>query len=398
MLETVREYAASKLSPEEAHSTRIAHARHFLELAETSAPHFSGSSQVAWRLRLEPDDDNLRAAFGTLLAAADAQDALRFGAAVSKFWNSRGLYGDEMDLLEAALEHPGAADPTSARGAVLTAAGYLLFRRGETARARRRLDEALKIARALDSASLSADALRTMAWVADRRGDHDRAMTLAGEAVTDALRSGESHLIARAYDVRAAASQHHDPDAARSDYAEALRYCEAAGDGSGRASTINNLAILELEQGDYQAARAYFNRALAISDDVRDVALLPFLEYGVGLTAALDDDYGASEAAFVGAFYGAQHTGQRSLVAYTLLGIAVTRTFTGREADAAALFGASSGLFDELGEQPEPIEAALRERALVFLRSAIDDDLDRIMSTSRGLTTAEVVRLATSRL
>jgi predicted ATPase/DNA-binding SARP family transcriptional activator len=397
MLETVREYAAGKLSAEDERDARAAHARHFLQRAEAAAHHFSGFAQAAWRLQLEPDDDNLRAAFGTLLAASDAQEALRFGGAVSKFWNSRGLYGDEMDLLEAALEHPGASAPTPARGAVLTAAGYLLFRRGETARAQLRLAEALSIGRALDSASLRADSLRTMAWVADRRGDHDTAMTLADDAVTEALASGESHLIARAYDVRAAAFQHRDPDRARADYAEALRYCEAAGDGLGRASTMNNLAILELEQGDYQAARASFNEALAISD-VRDVALLPFLEYGVGLTAALDEDYAASEAAFAGALNGARRTGQRSLVAYALLGIAVARTFTGREADAAALFGASSGLFDELGEQPEPIEAALRERALDCLRDKVGDDLDRSVRSGRSLATAEAVRLATKPL
>jgi predicted ATPase/DNA-binding SARP family transcriptional activator len=398
MLETVREYAAAKATPNEAQRARVAHARHFLELVEASAAHFSGSAQVDSRLQLEPDDDNLRAAFGTLLAAGDAEQALRFGAAVSKFWNSRGLYGDEMDLLEAALDHPGASDPTPARGAVLTAAGYLLFRRGETASARRRLDEALAIARAVGSVSLSADALRTMAWVADRRGDPEAAMTLAGEAVTDALMSGESHLIARAYDVRAAASQHRDPDRARRDYAEALRYCEAAGDGLGRASTINNLAILELEQGDFQAARVQFNEALAISDAVRDVALLPFLQYGVGLTAAFDADYEVSEPAFVEALHGARRTGQRSLVAYALLGIAVARTFTGREAEAAGLFGASSGLFDELGEQPEPIEADLRERALDCLRSVIGEDLDGVLGAGRRLTLTEAVRLAANRL
>ena len=35
-----------------------------------------------------------------------SEGALRFGAAVSKFWNSRGYYGDEVDLLTAALAVP----------------------------------------------------------------------------------------------------------------------------------------------------------------------------------------------------------------------------------------------------------------------------------------------------
>jgi len=395
MLETVREYAAAKLLPDEAGDARAAHAKHFLDLAEAAAPHFSDSGQVAWRARLEPDDDNLRVAFGTLLSAADATEALVFAAAVSKFWNCRGLYGDEMDLLEAALEHPAASAPTALRGTVLAAAGYLLFRRGEAARAQMRLDEALRIGRALDSSFLNADALRTMAWVADRRGDHKTAMALAGEAVTEALMSGVSHLIARAYDVRAAASQQDDPDAARADYAEALKYCVSAGDGLGQASTINNLAVLELEQGDHQTARAYFSEALAISEVVRDVALLPFLEYGVGLTAALDDDYEASEPAFEAALHGARRTGQRSLVAYALGGIAAVRAFTGHGAKAATLLGASSALFDELGEQPERVEAGLRAAAMAALHGALGDELERALATGRRMAIADVIRLAT---
>jgi predicted ATPase/DNA-binding SARP family transcriptional activator len=398
LLETVREYAAAKLSSNEEQRARAVHARHFVELADAAAPHFSGSGQTQWRRRLEPDDDNLRVAFGTLLAAPEPQEVLRFGAAVSKFWNSRGLYGDEMDLLEAALDHTGAADPTPARGAVLTAAGYLLFRRGAAARAQLRLDEALRIGRAIGSPSLCADALRTMAWVADRRGDHAASVALAAEAVTEALSSGESHLIARAYDVRAAATQNADPEGARSDYAEALKYCGTAGDGLGEASTLNNLAILELEQGNHQAARAYFNEALAICNGVRDVALVPFLDYGVGLAAILDDDCQASEPAFVGALHGARRTGQRSLVAYALLGIGVTRAFTGREVDAANLLGASSALFGELGEQPEPIEASLRARALASLQNELGDDFDRAVSAGQRLKSADIVRLVTKPL
>ncbi|MGA2209337.1 MAG: BTAD domain-containing putative transcriptional regulator [Acidimicrobiales bacterium] len=398
MLETVREYAAAKLSSIEEQDARAAHARYFVELAETAAPHFSGSGQTEWRRRLEPDDDNLHLAFGTLLGAPDPSEALRFGAAVSKFWNSRGLYGDEMDLLEAALDHVGAADPTPARGAVLTAAGYLLFRRGVTARAQLRLDEALRIGRAIGSASLCADALRTMAWVADRRGDRAASVALAAEAVSEALSSAENHLIARAYDVRAAATQHDDPDGARSDYAEALKYCGSAGDGLGEASTLNNLAILELEQGNHQTARAYFNEAIAICSGVRDVALAPFLDYGVGLAATLDDDFEASEPAFAAALHGARRTGQRSLVAYALLGIGVTRAHTGTAVDAANLIGASSAMFVELGEQPEPIEAALRQGALASLRSHLGGELDRAVSAGGRLKAADIVRLATKAL
>ncbi|MGC9960415.1 MAG: BTAD domain-containing putative transcriptional regulator [Acidimicrobiales bacterium] len=395
MLETVREYALEKLDDPEEQSARVAHALHFLDLVELAGPHLSGSDQLRWRASLERDEDNLRAAFATLNAEPGrSEEALRFGAAVSKFWNSRGYYGDEVDLLTAALERPDASRSTEARGAALAAAGYLMFRRGETARAQQYLDEAALIASTTESASLKADALRTMAWVADRRGDRDVAATLAEDAFESAAASGESHLIARAYDVRAATRQNGDPAGARSDYAEAVRYCRASGDGLGQASALNNLGVLELEQGDPQAARSHFKQALTIAEGVRDVALMPFLEYGLGLAASLDDDHLAAEQAFRGALQAARRTGQRSLVAYSLLGLAIVGASMDRDLQAAALFGAASALFEDLGEEPERIEADLGRQVLSRLRASLGGSLDGALSDGRRLSATEAADLA----
>jgi predicted ATPase/DNA-binding SARP family transcriptional activator len=398
MLETVRQYAAEKLGPDEEQQVKAAAAEHFLERVETAAREFSESDRMKWRSRLEPDDENLRAAFTTLLAGDDPEAALRFGAAVSKFWNSRGLYGDEMGLLEAALDRPDASDATPARCEALAAAGYLHFRRGENAKAQPRLEEALAIATECDWPARRADVLRTMAWLADRRGEHESAVAFAHAALQAALDSEEDHLIARAYDVRAAASQHDDPGAARRDYAEALRYCLASGDRLGQAGALNNLAVLELEQGDYRAARDYFVEALQFAEEVGDAALLPFLDYGVGLTAVLADDFEMAEPALVRAFAAAHETGQRSLLAYTLLGIALVRVAAGRPAEAATLLGASSGLFEEVGEQPERIEAGLRDAAAASLQESLGAGFERALLAGRRADPARVVRLANSRL
>jgi predicted ATPase/DNA-binding SARP family transcriptional activator len=398
MLESVRAYAADKLAATGGENARAAHAAHFLRLVELAAPHFSGSSQLSWRARLEQDDDNLRLAFANLIAAGTSEEALRFGSAVSRFWNSRGFYGDEVDLLGAALERPDAAEPTPARGAALAAAGYLMFRRGSGASAIGYLEEALRIADLAGSQALRADALRTMAWLADRRGEPAAAAALAHDAVDAARASGQTHLIARAYDVRAAASQQHDPESARRDYAEALRCCRADGDGLGQASALNNLGVLDLEQGDMQAARSRFAAARAIAEGVKDAALIPFLEYGVGLAACLDGDYEGAEPAFASALMAARRTGQRSLVAYAVLGAAAVRAATGREPEAAVLLGASSALFEALGEQPERIEVIVRDRATASLRAALGDRFEAAIGNGQQMTAAEAVQFAVERL
>lgn len=398
MLETVRRYALNRLEDrgtDEEGDARSAHAAYFLDLAEKAALHFFGDGHLAWRTRMDADHENLRAAFVTLLGQPDPTDALRLGVALSRFWNTQGLYGEEIELLEAALARPHAGPPPVLRAAALNAVGYLLFRQGATARAQVRLDEALQMAEKAGSEGLRADALRTLAWVAERRGQHDEAVQLATEAVEAALACGDNHLISRAYDVRAAASQYRDPAKARSDYSEALWHGRAAKDAMGQATALNNLAILELEQGDHRAAQRLFGEAQVLTQEIRDASLLPFTNYGIGVAAVFDEDTLVAAQAFADAWQGARETGQRSLMAYALLGLAVVRVSDGRVEHGSLLLGASSALFEHLGEQPEQIEAALYEKTLDSARRQLGADADQAIRAGARLPLAEVARLVT---
>ncbi len=398
LLETVRDYGTERLlergGGEEA-EVRGAHAQLFLDLAETAAPHFSGAGQVLWRNRLEADRDNLRAAFMHFLAHPDgATYALRFCTALGWFWSSRGSYGEGIELIQAALERPDAAAPTALRSSALSVGGHLLCRCGDVARAHDFLEEAVAIARKLDDPALTADALRNLAWVEDRRGDHDTAVILATEAVELASNTGRTHLLARAHDVRAAARQQHDPTGARSDYATALRYCESAEDYHGQASTLNNLAVLELEQGNHSVARSHFSRALGVARQAGSMGVLPYLEYGIGLASALEGDFETALGAFTTALRIARHTGQRSLVAYAILGAAISSVEPGQERRAAALHGAAMALFEKLGETPEPLEAGLRDQSLAALRVTLGDELEQQSYAGHALPLPDAIALA----
>ncbi|HEY2552012.1 MAG TPA: tetratricopeptide repeat protein, partial [Streptosporangiaceae bacterium] len=308
-------------------------------------------------------------------------------------------YSEGSELLEAALRRPSVGGPTALRCAALTMDGHLLCRSGELVRAQSVLDEAAGIARQLDDPALIADALRHLAWVADRRGEKDRAIAMATEAVElaslgPAATGRAAHLLARAYDVRAAARQEQDPALARSDYERALSYCEASADHEGHASTLNNLAVLELEQGDHDAARRHFTRALDVARQAGSVGILPYLEYGAAMAAALGGDTAAAAAAFTGVLGLARQTGQRSLVAYAVLGIAVTAAGPGRQPRAAALHGAADALFAELRETPEPVEARLRKQAHGILRADLGEEFERQYAAGRGLTAPQAIELA----
>jgi predicted ATPase/DNA-binding SARP family transcriptional activator len=397
LLDTVRDYAAERLRGADGEElpVRRAHALLFLELAEAAAPQFSRAGQVAARARLAVDRDNLLAAFDHFLTAPDGlAGALRLATALGWFWSSSGSYSQGVELLEAALGRPEAAAPTALRCAALTMDGHLLCRSGELTRAQAVLEAAVGIARQLAEPALVADALRHLAWVFDRRGDKDRAISTAAEAVELASLVGETHLLARAYDARAAAWQERDPAMARSDYERALTYCESSADHEGHASTLNNLAVLELEDGDYEAARAHFDRGLEVARRTHSVGILPYLEYGSGMAAALGGDAAAAAAAFAEVLGLAHQTGQRSLIGYALLGIAVTAAVPDEQPRAAMLHGAADALFEELRETPEPLEARLRERAHDELRAQLGDQFERHYAAGRRLSASQAVELA----
>jgi tetratricopeptide (TPR) repeat protein len=256
------------------------------------------------------------------------------------------------------------------------------------------VNEALVIAQRLSLPSLAADALRTSAWVIDRRGDRPAAKGCAAEAVEMALAGGDTHLIARAYDVRGAMAHGDNPAQARADYSEALRYCESTGDRQGQATTLNNLAVLELDQGAHAAARRYFDEALALVEGVGDPALTPFIHYGVGLTLILDEDYDSAQRSLAEALRESGRTGQPSLEAYALLGTAIARARSSPDLLAAQLLGAAQVMFDRLRERPEPTEAALCDQARSALTTALGDDLEMALTRGRSLPAAESVRLA----
>ncbi|HEV2362240.1 MAG TPA: tetratricopeptide repeat protein, partial [Acidimicrobiales bacterium] len=359
MSETVREYAWGKASEAERTGVREAHAKHFLAVAELAAPHFAGAALRDWRERTEPDDDNLRAALTAMVSGVgSADDALRLATALCRYWNVRGYYGGETSLIEGALARAGSS--AAVRTPALVSAGYVMFRCGESGRARELLEEALELAETAGAHDLEAGSLRTLAWVADRRGEHEAASGLAERAVAAARASGDGHLIARAHDVRAASCQRVDPDQARRDYADALRYSRAVGDLLGQVTTLNNLAVLELEQGNYVQAKSHFVGALAIASELDDKALRPYLEYGVGLSTYLDGDAESARPALATALSTARATGQRTLVAYSLLASACSLGARARYEDAAHVLGCSARMFEELSEEPEDLESRLR--------------------------------------
>jgi non-specific serine/threonine protein kinase len=284
MLETVREYAEERLAAEgELTAARRAHARYFLALAERADPELRGRDQRAWYLRLEREQDNLRAALRWLLdqdLAAERRAGLRLAAALGWFWVVRGYPVEGWRWLEEALSR----EPTGSVGEegdaavhiwALLRAGAALMVQGDFARARALQEEALALAQRRQAPTAIAQALTFLGTRAIYAGEVAEGARLLREARArwEALSDPFFLGLTLNFLGTAALAEGDQAEAAALKVA-ALERLEPAG-GAGFAGTAHlALAAIAGQQGDLPQAVRHVRAGLKASLPLRDRRLL----------------------------------------------------------------------------------------------------------------------------
>jgi predicted ATPase/transcriptional regulator with XRE-family HTH domain len=106
LLETIREFALEQArAHDEAALLRQRHCAAYLQLFRTGDSHLRGPETVAWSVRLQLEQDNLRAALQWALAEARYTDAAWLMVAVSYFWVLCGYGYEEAQWLAQLLPH-----------------------------------------------------------------------------------------------------------------------------------------------------------------------------------------------------------------------------------------------------------------------------------------------------
>ncbi|HXG77414.1 MAG TPA: tetratricopeptide repeat protein [Gaiellaceae bacterium] len=309
MLETIRELAVEKLAEGgEAEELRRRHAEHFLALAEEAEPHVSGADPVPWLDRLEREHDNLRAALDRLLAAGEGDALLRLTGSLWRFWYLRGHLTEGTNRLESAL----AADdrPTAARLKVLMgAASHAVVSRRDFGTARRRAEEALRLAerledagavaysrflfgfaaaeegdfpgarphleeslerfRALGDEHFTGIAAFNLAWAYGELGERERARALAEQLLESARASGNRRRVAFALDLLEGDARRAGRLAdALSLQREALRIRVEQGDAIHVADTLSRIAAVLAASGDVRTAAKLLSWSIAANQEL----------------------------------------------------------------------------------------------------------------------------------
>src|SRR5579859_1013707 len=149
LLETIRQYALAKLAARgEAEAVRRRHAEYYLELANT-ARHRPEVTFQSWLNLVEPEHDNLRAAFAwSRSTASQIQVSVRLASALLSFWDGRGYYaylGEARASIESILAQPDIASYPATKAQALLLVGQTLFMQGDVRAAGAPLAESLPL-------------------------------------------------------------------------------------------------------------------------------------------------------------------------------------------------------------------------------------------------------------
>jgi predicted ATPase/DNA-binding NarL/FixJ family response regulator len=334
MLDTIREYAASRLAEageaammqrrlrdyslrEVEHLSRIG-------MAEIAAP---WSARVEVFRRFDAETANLRQVLGYCLAEEDARTGLRICTAARPVWIVRGSFAEgaewydyflglDAPLVSASVRGPAlvgraqlalANDPAGAEARA--AAGLELCREagqeswmsaalnllaetslhsGQAEEAAARADQALAIARSAGDRWNEGYALGTMAAAAGQRGDLAGAQRLAEAGL--AIMRGIDHEWGAARTLLGLADLARltgDPDSARQRYAEALGIVREINARPEIARCLAGLGRIAMDQGEFSLARQYLAESIGLSRSIGSrIGMIRGLEAFADLAAA----------------------------------------------------------------------------------------------------------------
>jgi non-specific serine/threonine protein kinase len=250
-----------------------------LALAQGGPYDASGPDEIEALDRVAIEHANIRVALRWALTNDQAEQALRSGTWLFRFWERRGHFQEGCGWLEQALALPSAADVGARdRSAALNALAFLYWRGGDAARATPLAEEALNASRSIGNTRGTAQALLNLGMAAYLQHDYDVAAGCLEQSVTTARAEGAPPLLSVAltflgrtlFWIRGAG----DPRVLAI-VEEGLAVAEAADSHYAAGHALATLGDVVWAQGNAHRALSLWRRALAVVcelDDRRGIA------------------------------------------------------------------------------------------------------------------------------
>jgi non-specific serine/threonine protein kinase len=278
MPESLREYAAERLTAEQQQAGRDRHLAWYADLVRAATDASFGPEQAAWYRTMRREHGNLREALRHAVGdPRHAVQALEIVTALEPYWAATGRLSEARHWLDRASAVAEADAGTRAR--VLAMAAWTATLQGEAGTGRSMLDEAAALVAgdAADDAVL-ARVLIARAVEATWRGSPVEALEPLEQAVAAARTAGDRPLESSALLVLALCRGFSgDLDGAGSALQACLDLTEAAGEVHVRSYALAALGMLALLCGDPQVAADLEKQALVMKMELGDRAATAFV-------------------------------------------------------------------------------------------------------------------------
>ena len=298
MLETVRAYAAERLSAEP--DTELIHERHYRYFLAHARRHGAdlalfGPMRNEHFKRLDAERENIRAAFDWTLEQDDGRAALELAAAMHEYLWHRGHAAEAVRWCEHGLRKAGVVGDPALRVRLLSRIIWPLIALGRQAEAASHLVAAEATARTVDDPAVRAEALWSRAGFEYAQRRFELAAPLADEALALATASGDRWAMAMSAWARVAAAPGAEDFVARVDGAVAA--LEAIGDAWHIIDVLHMAAMWAVRDGRDHDAIPYIEQAIPLVRGF-DEPVLCGLRGQLGCAALCTGDADAARAAF----------------------------------------------------------------------------------------------------
>ncbi|HLT11380.1 MAG TPA: tetratricopeptide repeat protein [Micromonosporaceae bacterium] len=408
-LETIREYAQEHLAASGAEeAVRARFADYYLRRVEAAAPHLTGEHQEDWLDQLDAEHVNLRSAISWYLQRGLLAHALRFCAAIWRFWHIRSHGAEAMRWLRLALDGT-ASEPVPERvpadregepvGEVVRAqalygAGWIAIDQRDRAEAKERFEQSLALFRSLDYQRGVAEALHgvaTMAQLEDRFEDAD---ALLNESLARYRDLGDDEGTAWTLDhLGLLALNMGDLERAQQRFEESRSLFEKLRHAWGGAIGWHHLGLVAMERGDHAVSTQCLRNGLAAFQDLANDWGVATSLTALGYAAVAAGEHSGAAECFAQAVELTRSERDRAGLARSLAGTAHLAVHSGDLVHAALLLGAVEAVGSEWEHLNPGARRAFRA-SQDAVTSAADPSVARARARGRAMQLSQAADIA----
>jgi predicted ATPase/class 3 adenylate cyclase len=385
MLDSVAELASAQLAAAgEDQELAARHRTFYAARAERAEGEIGRAAHPEVMRELAADQDNVRRAIQTALAAGEGDVALRIGAAMAPFWTSHGDWTEGCDHLRAAVAAPG-RDDERLRARALVALGSLLLLRGDLAEAAARFAEGRVLAVEAGDDAVLARALAGEGYLAFRHSRLPEAQVSWENALERAERSGDERVAAGILrSLAIAAGTRGEQDLAEQLLDRAIALARRTGDDQQLRLLLGSAAEMKLWLGDYESAEGAYGDALTLASAIGDLSARPLLLAELGWVALLRGDIATAERLAHEAAELSEDLGNRRIWAHALRlkGEALMRR---SDPVAATALGEALKVAEDMGA-PAEVAGVRCSQACLALERQRPEEARRLVAEATSLS------------